>query len=645
MKKITFVTIFAIVIIMALLLVGCTEEGNAVRLIQSSDIQYLSEIQANGDLVFEYLTHKEGETAQFNSRRPTLVIFHGENVEGSFSPNLPKAEYFVKDAIHTTDYTMEDGIGYMGKGGNAIADSIVKYWTDGTISGYNLVVFHWENFAFDNNTADIVAKMYSTAKMRYHLEGDAYETSKVPSYNLTEIVATLFYEEFKDKVGGEEIRFVGNGVGATLALSVVDYLSYLCDNGLVTKDIIPSRLTLCDPYLSTEDMHMPNDTLSWRNISTKEGTYLVTEKLLDSTVKYGLAVEMIETKEGEKVTVDGNTSYVFTPAYEVNMTEKARESEKNIKGKVAHLTFTESYSRRFSDGYKAQKRIALDWYLYSIIGSDDSNGKVNGVAGGGYAVGYPRDIGEYNSQQSNASCNWGLNKTRPMVNNRALNNDGSTSNASTRGKNYALSAWTPTVYTRALKGISFTMQMKQGSASLGNDLHGNATYNMKDFVMEYFRTENYQVSNQSDYTLVCGYVYLDKNGDRYINDGNSGMEGVTLNVVITQGGSSTEADVEVANFNVTTDESGFYAIRLADKTLDSEGAYSEAGYRLNTTHTVKITLIPDSHDYYSIPDVAAGMSYQTMSGHNFGDYTTTLNLKNTYAHAITIANCLVRSNG
>lgn len=621
------VVVIALAIVGCMLVTGCSDKKKE-SFISSADIAYLEEIQATGALKFEWLNN-------YSPSRPTAIVFHGESDGNKFSIDLDSNEYTFKKDADDKNYVVYEGIGLVGKGLNL---KLSEYWTKD--SEWNLAVFHWESFAREDNADDIVAKFYSLPKMRYYLGEDMYETSKVPHNNLTEVVSALYYEEMQDKINGKEIRFIGNGVGADLALSVAAYLSASSAKGLIGNESLPLRIALCDPYISVGDMNMPGNVLPWTSVSTAEGMIKVTEELLKEVASYGAAAEIIEMQEVVSVQNGSDSVETVAYAYDIEKSEKAEESYKSIKANSAHLYLRESYSSKFSEGYKKLKRVALDWYMYSIIGSDDS-----GNAGGQYSIGYPHNVSDFQTYYSYSGFNWGPNKTRPMINNRALNNDTNSSVSGNRGKNFSVSAWTPTPYVRAVRGISFTQQKKVGTSATGTNIHGNSLYAMKDYTLEYFRSENYQVSDQTDYTLVCGYVYTDKNKDGYMNDGFSGVANAKLSVEISRSNVSSDEKTTIASFIVNADETGFYVIKLADKKKDSEGVLSEEGYSFSSSHVVKLTLIPESHDYYGITSAVTGQPYyNTINAHNFSGFSTEITVSNYYADAITISNCLVRAN-
>ncbi len=92
---------------------------------------------------------------------------------------------------------------------------------------------------------------------------------------------------------------------------------------------------------------------------------------------------------------------------------------------------------------------------------------------------------------------------------------------------------------------------------------------------------------------------------------------------------------------VYTDESGFYVIRLNDKFYDSEGKYSEEGYRFNVDHKIKLSVVPNSNKVFSNDKPLTGSYVTTTMGHNFTKLAMDLTMKKYYSNAITIANCLL----
>jgi hypothetical protein len=624
-KKINKAIIILLVISMVcstlILFTSCSDDTvESLEILDLDTLDYIDDIQTNGDLIFEWLY-------KYNSARPTVVIFHGETTDNSaddFSMNLDESEYTEYDVdTNPTDYVVTKNL--QGYYNNGYSSDLSYYWH--TVAQYNVVVFHWESFA-DDDLESIASKFYTTPKQRYRNEDGTYETNEVPNADLVSIVTSLYIEEMDGLLNGKEVRFVGNGVGANLALSVSDQITTYYNAGLLDGSYLPTRLALCDPYLSVDDLHLE---VNWdTTIETTEGTLGMINSMLTKVTNIGTVVEMIESKEMSSYTVDvvdedgvESETELYDENYAYDIDRKDATISANfdeILTKVAYLEIAESYSLSFSDEYKAFNRISLDWYLYSIIGSDDTT------------VGYPTSL-----SSTSSTCNWGTRDTRPMLNNRYATNDVSSSAASNMGKNYGVSAWTPTTYTRALKGISFTLQERTTNAT--SNVHGNMTYNYSDYIMEYFQSENYQKSNQDDYTLICGYIYYDENEDSFINDGtNNGIADAIINFDIT----STETDEPIeANFDVYTDSDGFYTIKLMDKVVDENGDESSSGYKFDVDYTVTLTYMIATPTFVYQTDLATGIYYETVDGHNFNSSKSSFTLNYYYADAITIKNCLI----
>ncbi len=606
-RTVTLVLTFILVFTALIGLVACNKDRNQSTIIKMSDINYLKEIQddGKGDLVFEWLK-------PYNNSRPVAIIIPGEYTDNSsskFSMALDSKEYTFKSEAPSA-FTIDDTatIGWKAQG---LRRDLDWYWLN--VANYNVAIFHWERFADEESPDNIVSKLFSIPKMRYKVE-DGFETASVPQYSLTEVLAAVYLNEMADKLTGKEIHLIGNGVGADLALSLSHYLATYYAIGELDGKYIPNRLALCDPYLSTTNMNLE---IKWaETIDTTKGMMKVADSMLDLICDVGTAVEMIESLE----VTDDAAKY----AYNLEKSEVMQGIYSSVKSKLAYLEYREKYSVRFSSAYQKLKRIALDWYLYSIIGSDNTD------------YGYPSSYDNYLTYSNHT---WGPNATRPMVNDVYRNGK----NNSYSGKNFSISAWTPTPWVRALKGISFSMK-KYSSTTNNNTLHGNAVYTYKLTQLEYFRSETHQISDLNGYTLLCGYVYKDLNNNKYMDDGaTQGIANAKLAVSITAMIDNVEKTI--SEFETTAAKDGFYVIKLMDKTVDDEGNYSSDGYRFNVSHTIKITFIPDSNKYYNIatgltPDAKVSY-YETVAAHNFTKYVGTVTLSRYYANAITITNCLV----
>lgn len=543
----------------------------------------------------------------YNVSKPTMIYIHGE-MEGAYDEKvslLLDEDNYVLYTTTSAPSNVASGILTEAAGGRNLA----YYWLR---QDYNVGIFHYEIFA-DDELSNLVKKIFSPVNMRYKLE-TGYENTNIPSHSLTEILAAKLIAAIPDAATGSEIRLVGNGAGAILALSTTDYLYTYYGKGENIQNKLPRRLAFVDPYLSTSALP---DGFLWRNLSVADGALSASKDMLEHCTSNGLVVEMIENVEVGAQSSGGTSIETLTSPYTFEYNDTQLLLKDKLIESAAYLKLRQKYSSMFTELYKAQNRAGVDWYLYSIHGSDDTQ------------IGYPTSAPDYSSSYTN----WGPFSTRPMLNDRQRTQ---TSSSSSRGKNYALSAWTPTTWTRAQKGIRFEMKKystnkKDDDGASMSDIHGLAMYVYTDYTLEKFRSENYQKAMNLDATLVCGYVFNDTNEDRLFNDSAvSGIGNAQLNVLLTK--TEDSATVTVKQFTTYTERDGFFVLRLDKDDKGEEISYS-------TTHTLKITVVPKNSKYHFQSKGVVEYHTTDIMKHNFDNGETTLSITYHYSNAITLVNC------
>ena len=356
----------------------------------------------------------------------------------------------------------------------------------------------------------------------------------------------------------------------------------------------------------------------------EDGTAGLILKMNDLTVLSGVTTEIYESKE----VYSSGESYAYTYA------EGTRDAEvvAAAKRSAAYLLLSESYSSSASfDVYKKRKRIAFDWYFYSVIGSDDMS------------------VGSVNStDNTNLSVNnWGTNDRRPILNERSISNADPTN----KGRNYGLSAWTPTVYVRALRGVSFAQ--RTNAVQSGHDINGKEKYRYKsEYVLEKFSSENYQVSDMS-YSLLCGWLYYDQDSDNKINDGAAqGYSGTLLFTLSYETTDGTE--VIFSNMEITAGDDGFFSIRYQDAEDEHEGIVmtkNEKGLVVlsgmcckekNLLSELSFRYPQGMTNYFS--KGVTGTFYVKMGGNNFSNNRCSVYFDKNTVHTVLVANCLFVNN-
>ncbi len=532
MKKI-FVAILLVscLICTSVALIACNDDGGDEGGFVAPSFDYtLPTDLADYGLSIEWIG-SDGNPTAFVKNKPTAIVFGGVT------------EYNVKEGINleSTDYTA-----------SVIGSSITLQKTSylWNRQGFNIGVFHYENFA-DDTSDNVVKKIFNSSSMTY-INNEGTTVTDTPDFNLTEafISAYLKVASSDDLAisGGkyiQEVRFIGNGVGAILALSAAEYLDYLYENGAVGVGYLPDRIDLIDPYLSNTGYSTVVDFYAQTTLGSalEFGSEAVVE-LADK----GTVFTLVESDKEYYDSYENRYSGVSIVDNTVTLNDNGDAGlYLDIKEKVAYLNFSESFSSKLSDAYRARSRTTLDWFLYTINGSDSTS----------------------ITTQSETDI-------RPMLD--GYNMTGTSVSTSVK---YAVTAWTPTVYLRAVRGHEYNMAK-----------YSSSTQATTSYTMERFQAESFQIS---DLTLdnayaVCGYVYLKGDGTNYISLNRSQYLGdVSVNISATLNDKTTA-------FNVRTSSDGFYFCNIGKNLIGA---------------SVVISVTTPSKDYlYTTTDASSSSNYK-----------------------------------
>ena len=453
----------------------------------------------------------EGKETTFKNQKPVVILFAG------ITENTRKESYTLPEDVYVRDILS-----------SSIKDTLnrntASYWIK---AGYNVGVFHYESFA-DDTLDNVSKKIYSKAFNTYKTLANEVGTA---NFNLTEAFVSAWKSvvDVADLSGNNinmfEVRFIGNSVGANLALSASDYLYEMYVAGKIAGNAVPNRVSIINPYFSNMG---DATTVDYRTEKTIGSALSYNNQLIEKLAKKGMIFDMYESDEdfydsyGDRYTgvvVSGNEGETV-----VNFTDTGDSAlYLNIKKYVAYVNFTETFSQEFPESYKRYDRVVLDWYLYSMGGSD--NGSVS-VRDDGY---------------------------------RAHLDNYSHSSVSYTSLKYAVTAWTPTVYLRAVRGVEYKMVTISGST-------------VKPYYMSIFQSETNQKSNMnilSDYFL-CGYVYNAIDDTDFVNlryDARLSGVKVNLSVAPTDPSNSNALDSsKIKEYSVYTEEDGFYRFNMPENT-------------------------------------------------------------------------------
>lgn len=485
----------------------------------------------------------EGKETTFKNQKPVVILFAG------ITENTRKESYTLPEDVYVRDILS-----------SSIKDELDRntssYWIK---AGYNVGVFHYESFA-DDTLGNVSKKIYSKAFNTYKTLANEVGTA---NFNLTEAFVSAWKSvvDVADLSGNNinmfEVRFIGNSVGANLALSASDYLYEMYVAGKIAGNAVPNRVSIINPYFSNMG---DATTVDYRTEKTIGSALSYNNQLIEKLAKKGMIFDMYESDEdfydsyGDRYTgvvVSGNEGETV-----VNFTDTGDSAlYLNIKKYVAYVNFTETFSQEFPESYKRYDRVVLDWYLYSMGGSDNLSVSV-------------RDDG-YRAHLDNYSH----------------------SSVSYTSLKYAVTAWTPTVYLRAVRGVEYKMVTISGST-------------VKPYYMSIFQSETNQKSNMnilSDYFL-CGYVYNAIDDTDFVNlryDARLSGVKVNLSVAPTDPSNSNALDSsKVKEYSVYTEEDGFYRFNMPENTY---------GYK------VDIAVVTPSKNYSYRTNSASSGTWQNVT--------------------------------
>lgn len=193
-----------------------------------------------------------------------------------------------------TTHGMHSGAGYSLRYGF----SEREYWQ---AKGYNCFVFRWSQFSDDSDPFSIERKEWSgrsSKAMKFYYEGEngerILEDVNIPNYSLAEIFAA-YYNDFMTRydIKSPEIRLMGHSMGGQLVMAISSYIKTVLDCGTLNPRYMFNRVTMLDPFLSSE----PNDVqIDWLDRTTgTEGSAGLVIEVLKEYASIGIPVEYIRT--------------------------------------------------------------------------------------------------------------------------------------------------------------------------------------------------------------------------------------------------------------------------------------------------------------------------------------------------------------
>lgn len=167
----------------------------------------------------------------YDPTRPTMLFIHGWEPDQAYTHRTLVWTY--QDATTGVTTTFD----------------LAAPWID---AGWNIGVFDWGPFADESKVLEAEAKIW-TAKgprgMRWRDRDGNYQSEGAPQVSASE----LLYRNYMDVLAdyrGPEIRIAGHSMGNQMATALVLHLLETLGREEVSPHLLPSRLTLLDPYWS-----------------------------------------------------------------------------------------------------------------------------------------------------------------------------------------------------------------------------------------------------------------------------------------------------------------------------------------------------------------------------------------------------------
>jgi pimeloyl-ACP methyl ester carboxylesterase len=193
-----------------------------------------------------------------------------------------------------TTHGMKDGNGYE----MSIGFSGMQYWQD---AGYNCFIFRWTQLADDLDPFSIERKEWSgrsSQATKFYYKGEngekTAETVNIPQYSLAEMFVA-YYNEFMTKydMKSPEIRLMGHSMGGQLVMAIASYTKTAIDGGGMNPRYMYNRITMLDPFLSSEPNNVPID---WLDRTTGEnGSAGLVIEICKEYAAMGIPVEYIHS--------------------------------------------------------------------------------------------------------------------------------------------------------------------------------------------------------------------------------------------------------------------------------------------------------------------------------------------------------------
>lgn len=189
--------------------------------ISNGQEQQVKAVEHNGTVISR-------NSAYYSNSKPTVIYFHGWQ-------NGSAEEGYSRESFEFSD----------------VNENTIAAWKT---QGWNVAIFHWNQFADESEVTDAEAKMWSAngpKGMRYRLDDGSYSTTQSPTISVGEIAFQQITAALANN-NSNNIRFAGHSLGNQLAVSVAQQINNGINDGSVSSNVMPNRVELLDPFWSQD---------------------------------------------------------------------------------------------------------------------------------------------------------------------------------------------------------------------------------------------------------------------------------------------------------------------------------------------------------------------------------------------------------
>lgn len=333
-KIITIVVFIAIVCSLSATLFAC-QQAKAVPLEYDKNTKY--GVYWIGEDNSDYVRSGENmDTKYFDPSKPTFVFAHG----------------WEPDKKNSTDGLFEDFVTHKETVSKTGTEDVRDYAKTLKEQGYNVALLSW--FPYASSLARLFQSIWISFENGYAL-----------STRFAMELALVLGENYKG-----DVKFVGHSYGSQMALATTYQLIEFQKVGMIANEnIIPTRLTLADPYFGATTL-----ISGWESISKKSISF--TGEKLKKREPAKLFADVLDKVVSKKdIAVDLYFGMGMASTYYY----KYDGSDSNFEKLSKNCAIVNFKGLRLEYGDTSIHNLARDWTLLSIVDSvefKDQNGDI-----------------------------------------------------------------------------------------------------------------------------------------------------------------------------------------------------------------------------------------------------------------------------